>query len=178
MASGRRHEAINLAVHGAAVAGWYWARANGHGEALDSVAPLPARVAFLFSYAVGTFLVTPDLDLAKRSVRAKSNWGVLGWLWYPYGAIFRHRGISHSWVVGPLTRLLYLIILALALSELVRVAGGALGFALMLRAELFGNWAWLLIGFAAGYFISQWLHLLADGLPGRKTRGTSRRRVR
>jgi len=177
VASGRRHEAINLAVLGAAVAGWYWARANGHGEVLESVAPLAARVAFLFSYAVGTFLVTPDLDLAKRSVRAKSNWGVLGWLWYPYGAVFRHRGISHSWLVGPLTRLLYLLVLALALSELLSVTAGALGLGFALRAELAGNWTWLLTGCAAGYFLSQWLHLLADGLPA-KPRRTSRRRVR
>ena len=177
MASGRRHEAVNLAVLGAVTAGWFWARANGHGPLLDAGAPLPARVSFLFSYAIGTFLVTPDLDLATRSVRAKSNWGVLGWLWYPYGALFRHRGISHSWIAGPLTRLLYLLVLALGLSELLSVTAGALGFEFRLRAELAGNWTWLLVGAAAGYFLSQWLHLLADGLPG-KRRATARRRVR
>lgn len=174
MASGRRHEALNLLALGAMTAGWLALRAAGHGPELERLLPPPARVAFLSGFLVGTFLVTPDLDLANRSVRAKSNWGVLGWLWLPYGVVFRHRGLSHSWFLGPLTRLLYLLVLALALSELASVIAAALGYSLSFRAGLAGNWLPLLWGSALGYYVSQWLHLLADGLP-RPARSTRRR---
>lgn len=143
-------------------AGFLMLHMQGHGPLLDAVLPLPARVAAVASYLVGTFLVTPDLDLANRSVRAKSNWGVFGWMWLPYGAVFRHRGLSHSWIVGPLTRIMYLIILGLALMELVSIAGGALGVELRFRTQLAGNWLPLLYGTLVGYYVSQWLHLLVD----------------
>ena len=173
MASGRRHETVNLLALGGLTAVWYWGRQDGQPLIPEALAPLAARVAFVVSYLIGTFLVTPDLDLANRSVRAKSNWGVFGILWLPYGALFKHRGLSHSWLLGPLTRLLYMLILFLALTELLQVTAGWLGYNLSLRAGLQGEWGWLAAGGAAGYFLSQWLHLLLDGFPAKR-----RRRVR
>ncbi len=173
MADGRRHERVNLFALGALTVAWYLGQLQERPLLPEELAPLPARIAFTLSYLLGTFLVTPDLDLANRSVRAKKHWGLLGILWVPYGAIFRHRGLSHSWLVGPLTRLLYLVVLALALSELAQVTAGWLGYRLELRAALSGQWGWLLAGSAAGYYLSQWLHLLLDGMPARR-----RRRVR
>lgn len=173
MASGRRHETVNLLALGGLTVIWYWGRLGGEPLIAESIAPLPARVAFVVSYLLGTFLVTPDLDLANRSVRAKSNWGVFGVLWLPYGAVFKHRGLSHTWIAGPLTRLLYMLVLFLALTELTQVSAGWLGYDLSLRAGLQGEWGWLAGGGAAGYFLSQWLHLLLDGFPAR-----SRRRLR
>ncbi len=173
MADGRRHETVNLLALGGLGVAWFWSRSLGTQLVPDQLFPLPARAAFVVSYLVGTFLVTPDMDLANRSVRAKRHWGVLGILWVPYGAIFRHRGLSHSWFAGPLTRLLYLLVLALALIEFIRVLGGWLGFTFELRASVYGQWGWLLAGSAVGYYLSQWLHLLLDGFPARR-----RRRVR
>lgn len=169
MADGRRHEAVNLGVLGGIIAAWYWSALNGRPPLPDSIAPLPARAAFVIGWLAGTFLVTPDLDLANRSVRAKKHWGVLGILWLPYGAVFKHRGLSHSWIVGPLTRLAYLLMLVFALLELLQLLGSHLGLGLELRASAWGDWRPLLAGSAAGYFCSQWLHLLLDGYP-RKTR--------
>lgn len=170
MADGRRHEAVNLAVLGGLAGVWYWSALNGRPLLPDTVAPLPARVAFVASWLVGTFLVTPDLDLANQSVRAKKHWGVLGVLWLPYGAVFRHRGISHTWIVGPLTRLLYLLMLAFALLELTELLGTWLGFAFEVSANVRGDWLPLLGGSAAGYYCSQWLHLLLDGYPKKPPR--------
>lgn len=170
MADGRAHERINLLALGGLAAAWYLSQLQGRPLLPDSLAPLPARLAFIVSYLIGTFLVTPDLDLANRSVRAKQHWGLLGILWVPYGAVFRHRGLSHSWLLGPLTRLLYLLMLALALSELSQVLAGWLGYRLELRAVLAGQWGWLLAGSAAGYYVSQWLHLLVDSFPSRRRR--------
>jgi len=173
MADGRSHERVNLVALGGLAATWYMLQLQGRPFLPESLAPLPARLAFLVSYLVGTFLITPDLDLANRSVRAKKHWGLLGILWVPYGAVFRHRGLSHSWLLGPLTRLIYLLMLLLALAELFQVAAGWLGYRLEVRAALDGQWGWLLAGSAVGYYLSQWLHLLVDSLPRRR-----RRRVR
>ncbi|MBC7098181.1 DUF2227 family putative metal-binding protein [Candidatus Bipolaricaulota bacterium] len=67
---------------------------------------------FSLSYVAASLLLSPDLDLARSD--PSRRWGALRFLWAPYAALFRHRGISHS-PLGPLTRVLYLI----ALSALV-----------------------------------------------------------
>lgn len=164
MADGRRHETVNLLVLGGLTAAWFYNRSLGRQLLPDELFPLPARISFVVAYLVGTFLVTPDLDLANRSVRAKKHWGLLGFLWVPYGVMFRHRGLSHSWWLGPLTRLLYMLVLLLALLEFSQVLAGWLGYALEFRADLYGDWGWLLAGSVVGYYLSQWMHLLLDGL--------------
>ena len=91
--------------------------------------------AFALSYLIGTFLVTPDLDLAEQGVRAKTHWGLFGLLWIPYGAIFSHRGHSHSWIVGPLTRILYLTIIVLALSWVTSKVAPYFGYSFSLKSQ-------------------------------------------
>lgn len=164
MPSGRTHEAINLAALGGLATAYRYAELQGW---LSGIAPLvtPESVGlFTASYLVGTFLVTPDLDLAENRVRAKSNWGLLGLLWVPYGAMFSHRGLSHSWLVGPLTRLIYLAAVALALSWLAAAAAPLFGYRFSVQAQLGENWRELALGALAGYYLSQWLHLIADGI--------------
>ena len=78
MPSGRVHEAINVSVLGLAAAG-YLAYQPQLGIAESHA------IAFAASYLWGSFLVTPDLDLAEQNVRAKGRWGVLGLFWVPYG---------------------------------------------------------------------------------------------
>lgn len=63
------------------------------------------------SFVVATFLLSPDLDLRRSS--PTRNWGVFRWLWLPYQALFKHRGLSHSLLFSSLTRLGYLTCLAL-----------------------------------------------------------------
>jgi len=66
---------------------------------------LVAFYIFIGSYIFSTFMLSPDLDLHKN--RSKINWGILRWIWYPYSKIFKHRGISHSLIFGPITRIIY-----------------------------------------------------------------------
>lgn len=66
--------------------------------------------AFTVSYLFGTFLLSPDLDLKENA--SSRNWGLLRLFWRPYSALFKHRGLSHTPVVGTLTRILYLAVLA------------------------------------------------------------------
>lgn len=57
-------------------------------------------------FIIGTELITPDLDTESiPSHRA-------GWLWFPYRLVFKHRGKSHSYIWGFISRILYIILLA------------------------------------------------------------------
>lgn len=153
--SGRVHNLINLATYGVLAAGVLVATRQG----LLTVTPTQA-LHFSLGFFAGTFLLSPDLDLAEGQVDSKRRWGVLGFLWVPYGRAFSHRGLSHTWLLGPLTRLIYI-------GSLVGVLVGLLRFvwvqmplpSLSSAADLHGALPPLL-----GYYVSQWLHLIADGI--------------
>lgn len=165
MPRGTEHETVNLGLLALQVAtlGKY-------------AASLPAgsTSGYLAGYLIGTLWVTPDLDLAGRRERPRplQNWGLLKALWAPYGLIFKHRGLSHTWIIGPLTRALYLLFLAQGISYglSLLLPTQELGFEFNLRG-------WLLsptgAGVLTGYFVSQWLHLALDGI--RPTRRRARR---
>ena len=177
MPSGRTHEAINLTAFGLLVGGYAVAQSQGYTAEYDVLLAPETVGVFTAAYFTGTYLVTPDLDLAENHVRAKSNWGLLGLLWVPYGKLFRHRGLSHSWLVGPLTRLLYMALVALALGWGVSALSPYFGYTFRIRLALRDNWQELAVGALAGYYLSQWLHLLADGIqPDHMWKGRKRRR--
>ena len=179
MPSGRAHESINLLTYGAAAVGYAYARQAGLTAEFDTLLAPETLKTFSLAFMVGTFLITPDLDLAENRMQARNNWGLLGLLWIPYGALFSHRGLSHTWLVGPLTRLAYLALLGLALSWAAAQVGPYFGYGFSFRAELGENWPELAIGALSGYYLSQWLHLLADGVrPDHGLRGRSRGRNR
>ncbi len=138
---GWQHTAVNTAV---------LVPLCGLAVALHREGPL---VPFAAAYLLGTLLVTPDLDLHFNDARRR--WGGLRFIWAPYAALSKHRGMSHSWLLGPLIRLGYL---ALWCGPPVW---------LMLRVTAWSPvWppAWVLGGALFGYLLSQWLHLLCDGL--------------
>ncbi|MBO1438516.1 metal-binding protein [Meiothermus sp. CFH 77666] len=157
MPSGRVHEAINVGVLGLASAA-YWAYQK------EVAISQPVAVAFVSSFLVGTFLITPDLDLAEQQVRAKGRWGWLGWLWVPYGWMFAHRGLSHTWIVGPLTRLLYLGAMGVVLYWVITAIAGYVGLNFNLQAQLKAPPQEIVWALVLGYYASQWLHLIADGI--------------
>jgi uncharacterized metal-binding protein len=153
MPSGRTHEAINLTLLG--LGGALYLAQGGSPEE-------PRALAFLLGYLAGTFLLSPDLDLAEKGVRAQGRWGVLGALWRPYGWLFRHRGLSHTWILGPLTRLGYLLLLLFLLYGLLKGVAAFVGASLALALPPLPKEV-LLFGLL-GYYLSQWLHLVADGI--------------
>lgn len=165
--SGKVHESINLIAYASLATAYAYARQQGilndYPAVQNFVTPAMLKT-FSLSFMLGTFLVTPDLDLAENRMRARNNWGLVGLLWVPYGAIFSHRGISHSWIIGPLTRLLYMIFIALALSWACAQVGPYLGYHFSLQAKVTENGNELAWGAALGYLSSQWIHLLADGI--------------
>lgn len=156
MPSGRVHNLINIAAFSLVAAGALLATRAG----LLSVTAAQAG-SFSLAYAAGTFLLSPDLDLSEGQVNSKRNWGVLGVLWVPYGMMFSHRGLSHSWILGPLTRLIYAGLIGLVLLGLLSAAYPPLLDRLRPPWHAPGQ---LLFSALLGYYVSQWLHLIADGI--------------
>lgn len=172
MPSGRVHEAINISALGLASAA-YWVYRE------EIAVSQPVAVAFVSSFLVGTFLITPDLDLAEQQVRAKGRWGWLGWFWVPYGWMFSHRGLSHTWMIGPLTRILYLGAMGVVLYWIATAAANYLGVHFDLQGQLRVPPQEILWALVLGYYASQWLHLIADGIwpdSGNLLRSGKRRR--
>jgi uncharacterized metal-binding protein len=105
MPSGRTHlriEGVLLAVWGAAAvlcARLAWVSAT-------------EMAAFVVAYLFSMLLLSPDLDLAESD--SYRRWGLLRWLWAPYASAFRHRRISHHPLFGPITRIAYVVAIALA----------------------------------------------------------------
>jgi len=59
------------------------------------------------TYLASGLLFSPDLDTHSRPYR---RWGPFRWLWLPYKALVPHRSwVSHSFVLGPLLRVLYFV---------------------------------------------------------------------
>jgi len=175
---GTTHELVNLGLLGAAALAWH-ALGGDRGPYQD------LAEGFAAGYLAGTFLITPDLDLAEHPTsrpRAMRRWGPLAWIWLPYGALFRHRGLSHTWLAGPLSRLLYLYLVLQGLLYGVGLLGARIdrlpGLVGRLQRWLSGPGA---LAAAAGYLVAQWLHLLLDGIPipltqRRPSRARGRRR--
>jgi uncharacterized metal-binding protein len=61
---------------------------------------------FSLSFLCGATLLSPDLDLADSD--AARSWGIIQIIWRPYSRVSRHRGLSHTPVIGTLTRIVYL----------------------------------------------------------------------
>lgn len=144
MADGRTHEAWGLGLGGGlALALW----------PLDGGAAL----AFGAGAALGTLFLNPDLDHPRS--RPTRRWGPLSLLWAPYRLLFPHRGASHAWLTGPLSRALYLALLFLLLRE------GARGLGLPPPPPPPQD---LLLPLGAGWLQAEWTHLALDRIPLRR----------
>jgi uncharacterized metal-binding protein len=148
MPSGRVHNAINTMTYLAAAGAYGYA----HTQNLLRLEPQQIIVGSMAFFA-GTFLLSPDLDLSEQNNSSKRAWGWLGFVWVPYGWVMSHRGMSHTWLVGPLTRLVYLALLLALPAYLLRdqLTTWRIGQAELMAAVI-------------GYYASQWLHLVADGV--------------
>jgi uncharacterized metal-binding protein len=153
--SGRVHNLINIAAYSVLAAGVLVASRTG----VLTVTPVQT-LNFTLGFAAGTFLLSPDLDLAEGRVDSKRHWGLLGVLWVPYGLIFSHRGLSHTWVVGPLTRLAYVAVICALLVGLFRTLFPDVALPRVPEPVSLK----FVVPVLLGYYLSQWLHLIADGV--------------
>ncbi|SNZ13665.1 metal-binding protein [Hydrogenobacter hydrogenophilus] len=68
--------------------------------------PKEFYLPFTLGYIIGTFFLSPDLDL--RHSKPSKRWGYLKVVWLPYQKKSKHRGISHIPILGTIIRLFYL----------------------------------------------------------------------
>jgi len=160
MPDGTTHLAINLgalALTGAALTVLHVPVLSGPGMAL------------LAGGLIGSVWITPDLDMPGVRTAPLKAWGPFGWLWQPLIRVSRHRGVSHTFVRGPLIRAVYLGVMlgltALLMSVLLkqflpdvwrRVAALDIHAPVHLKILLWGY---------AGYHAMQVAHLIADRIP-------------
>lgn len=96
-------------------------------------------------FIIGTELITPDLDMASTpSNRA-------GWLWLPYRLAFKHRGTSHSFLLGFISRILYIALIIGLLCILFSIQPAVTPELLIIVAIL-----------VAGIAVANGLHILLD----------------
>ncbi|AXH00698.1 hydrolase (plasmid) [Deinococcus wulumuqiensis] len=140
---GYQHTALNLATTSVVAA------------ALTLLGHPQTAAAVSTGMVFGTLLVTPDLDLHYND--ARRNWGALKAIWAPYAAMSTHRGINHTYLAGPLLRLLYLAFWFAVPVYLLWQWPAAAAWAREFPREM-------LFSAFLGYLMSQWLHLLCDGI--------------
>lgn len=70
---------------------------------------IPNALSFTVCFIYATLYMNPDLDLAYK-IKLFSLKGLLTIPFRSYSLIFKHRGISHSPILGTLSRVLWLMI--------------------------------------------------------------------
>ncbi|MGQ9602146.1 MAG: DUF2227 family putative metal-binding protein [Candidatus Bipolaricaulia bacterium] len=160
MPSGRRHLQLELfllplALIGLRLLGQDWS----------------GLLAFGAAYFFSSLWLSPDLDL--RSNDARRRWRPLGFIWIPYTKVFKHRGLSHNLLLGPLTRIGYLFLLGLIVVLVLNYLGLRANLHLQVRVskEILG-----MIGL--GLYLPNALHILYDHFDSKLLRSRSRRGLR
>ena len=158
MPSGKTHFKIEMAT--LLIAAGAGAGLNHHFRFVKWEDVTTLGLVFVGSYLFSSLMLSPDMDLARSD--PQNRWGVLRVLWRPYAALFHHRGLSHNPIFGPLTRVAYLALIAVAV-----LAG--LHYGLEVELKFLKHWwedlrAIPLWAIGAGLFLPHELHILADKL--------------
>ncbi len=112
MPSGKTHEIINITVLVVILAGLYYFSTWQKNEIVTKYLDTYTILAFSASYIFATFFLSPDLDTKSRPYK---RWKILKILWWPYRIMFKHRGYSHNIVLGPLSIILNLVLIAVVI---------------------------------------------------------------
>ena len=108
---------------------------------------------FLFAYLFSSVFLSPDLDLSQS--RASQRWGIGRILWLPYAVLCQHRRLSHHLLFGPLTRILYLGAVVLAVFWGISfLVGHSVSFSVP-------SWQ-ILVAIFLGLYLPNQIHILVD----------------
>ena len=125
----------------------------------ENILTLSQLIIFSLSYLIGTTLITPDLDIKSKC----SKW--LGILSLPYRKILKHRGISHHWLFGILTRIVYFsLILMIFISSFLLLTEYNVFIFLNITFQLFVEYKIETFLFFIGLFLSNLMHVFLDKL--------------
>ncbi len=152
MALGRSHDFVNLLALPACL---YFV-------------PKEFFIPFVGGYLVGTFLFSPDIDLPRS--KPSKRWKTLRFIWRPYQAVSKHRGVSHVPILGTFLRLtyflsvflfFYLVLIGISSNYLPELKEFLLGFDIF---ELFSGLAKReeIFYFALGVVLSEIFHVSLD----------------
>lgn len=113
---------------------------------------------------IAALMLSPDLDTKSANYY---RWGILRFMWIPYRKIVSHRSkLSHSFIIGPLIKIIYLLIIILVCSSCISYwFDPSLSIQEHSKAVLqtiFDNGMLYTIAFGAGMFWANAQHLLAD----------------
>lgn len=70
------------------------------------------ETAIMGAGALTGLIIDPDLDQDGWTISEARVGKIWFLLWYPYGKLFKHRGISHWPIIGTLTRAWFILPLA------------------------------------------------------------------
>ena len=105
-------------------------------------------LSFSMAYIFATLFLSPDLDISSKPYK---RWGVLRILWWPYKELFKHRGLSHHPVFGPLS-------IALNFSLII------IAFMLLAGIDTESIPSGLVMACIAGLVLSIEVHIIADNV--------------
>lgn len=91
MAKGKAHDKFNLLIGTIILFGLFFLKL--HWQLI---------VSFSLGFLLSTFIFSPDTDIMP-----KKRAGPLRYLLFPYSIFFKHRGLSHSFIFGTVTRVFY-----------------------------------------------------------------------
>lgn len=108
---------------------------------------------FLLFYFIGSVYLTPDMDTKSEAQKR------CGLFCFPYRKAFKHRGNSHHWLIGVITRILYVLLLIFLLIFIIYGREGIESFAIALilyKKEM--------VMASCGMFLSNLFHIILDYL--------------
>lgn len=117
----------------------------------------PFLAAFAGAFCYSTLFMSPDLDLIHQ-VKLFSLRGLLTFPFRFYSKFFRHRGLSHSFVFGTATRILWLA----GLSLLVIYLAYQVTPTEKLFSSYFNQYKPYALYGLAGVILADWCHLMLD----------------
>lgn len=111
---------------------------------------------FSFCFAYSTLFMNPDLDLSNQ-IKLFSLRGFFSLPFRFYSYFFKHRGISHTPIIGSLTRIIWLFAFLAIFFYLIHLPFDSKGI-----FHFYHHYQKELLFGLAGIFIADFFHLLLD----------------
>ncbi len=116
-------------------------------------------IIFVAAFTYATLFMNPDLDLVHQ-IKLFSLRGFLTLPFRGYSKIFKHRGISHSFLLGSFTRITWLSAILFLLSFAFSFSDNIFSFCKQFKTYF--------IYALTGICLADWSHLLLDTKKTRK----------
>lgn len=118
-----------------------------------------AVIIFIVAFTYATLFMNPDLDLVHQ-IKLFSLRGFLTLPFRGYSRICKHRGISHSFLLGSLTRIIWLSAIVCLFAFSFSLSDTVFSFYKRFKVHF--------IYILAGICLADWSHLLLDAKKTRK----------